>query len=374
MRLNPIVKKDVKVQSRSMKICWAVFAYELILALVFFMAIFIIQGNSRYSTENIYSSMVWLYPVLGVTQLVVLGLVVPVQTASSISGEKERQTFDIMMTTSMTPFSIIMGKVMTAIVQSMFYVVASMPIMALSFIIGGVSWGYLFWFLGVAFLVSFFTASIGILCSSLCKKTIGAVILSYIFYLVFFVGTVLPTILVEVSISLMDYPTNSADVTWLSLMKNIFLLMLLNPALYLTEFFSRVMLSESVMNTLISQMGDSALEKTLVDYVATGYWWIILSTILFFLVSLLFLWLASKRINPIKGHVVRRSAQNSQQMQQQPMTQLSPQVQQPVSQLPPQAQQQPMTQLPPQTLQQPMTQLPPQTPPQQDGTIGAERR
>lgn len=332
--LNPIVKKDVKVQSRSMKIGWGIFAYELILALVFFLAMLIIQGNSRHSTDNIYSAMVWLYPVLGVTQLVVLGLVVPVQTASSISGEKERQTFDIMMTTSMTPFSIIVGKVMTAIVQSMFYVVASMPIMALSFIIGGVSWGYLFWFLGVALLVSIFTASIGILCSSLCKKTIGAVILSYVFYLVFFAGTVLPAVLVGISTSLMDYPIDPVDVTWLTLMKNIYLLMLLNPALYLTEFFSRVMVSESVMNTLISQMSDSSLDKTLVDYVATGYWWIILSTILFLLVSFLFLWLASKRINPIKGHVARRPMQNLQQMQQ----------------------------IPPQTLQQ------------QDGTMGVERR
>ena len=148
MYLNPIVKKDVKVQSRSMKICWGVFAYELILALVFFLAMVIIQNNSRYSTSNIYSAIVWLYPILAVTQLVILGLLVPIRTASAISGEKERQTFDIMMTTSMSPFSVIMGKVMTAVVQSMFFVVASMPIMALPFIIGGMSWGYLFLFLG----------------------------------------------------------------------------------------------------------------------------------------------------------------------------------------------------------------------------------
>ena len=38
VRLNPIVKKDVRVQSRSMKICWGVFAYDAILALVFFLA------------------------------------------------------------------------------------------------------------------------------------------------------------------------------------------------------------------------------------------------------------------------------------------------------------------------------------------------
>lgn len=90
MWLNPIVKKDVKVQSRSMKICWGVFAYEIILALTFFFAMILIRQQNLNSTDNIYSVMVWLYPVLAITQLVVLGMVVPVRTAASISGEKER--------------------------------------------------------------------------------------------------------------------------------------------------------------------------------------------------------------------------------------------------------------------------------------------
>ena len=62
MWLNPIVKKDVKVQSRSMKICFGVLAYELILALVFFFAMFIIQENNTYYSDNIYSELVGLYP------------------------------------------------------------------------------------------------------------------------------------------------------------------------------------------------------------------------------------------------------------------------------------------------------------------------
>ena len=99
MRLNPIVKKDIKVQSRSMKMSWGVFSYELILALVFFLSMLIIRNRNMYSTDNIYSAMVWLYPVLAVTQFVILGILTPVRTASSISGENERQTFDIMMTT-----------------------------------------------------------------------------------------------------------------------------------------------------------------------------------------------------------------------------------------------------------------------------------
>ena len=108
------------------------------------------------------------------------------RTASAISGERERQTFDIMMTTGITPFSVIWGKVMTAIIQSMLFVAASLPIMALTFVIGGVPWSYLFWFFAIALLASFFAASIGILCSSICKRSVSAVILSYGFYLIFF--------------------------------------------------------------------------------------------------------------------------------------------------------------------------------------------
>lgn len=163
MRINPMVKKDIKVQARSMRICWEIFAYEAIMAVVFFFAMFLFSQQMTYSSANIYSSIVWLYPALAVTQIFILGVVVPVRTASAISGEKERQTFDIMMTTSMTGFSIIMGKVLTAMIQSMFYVVAGLPIVALAFVIGGLSWGNLFWFLAVSLLVSFVSASIGIL-------------------------------------------------------------------------------------------------------------------------------------------------------------------------------------------------------------------
>lgn len=306
MYLNPIVKKDVKVQARSMKICWGVFVYELILALVFFLAINIIQSASRYSTSNIYSAMVWLYPVLAVTQLVILGLVVPVKTASSISGEKERQTFDIMMTTSMSPFSIIVGKVMTAVVQSMFFVVASMPVMALSFIIGGMSWAYLFWFLGIALLVSLFSASIGILCSSLCKRSISAVIMSYAFYLLFFLGTALPTILYEVVKGNLKYTLGTLPRFFEVYGDNIYLSLLLNPAVYLAEFFARIMVGESLVNSLAGYMSVSWQSQTSqvrgpIVLVTSGYWWLIFATLLFVGISFLFLWIASRRINPIKG-------------------------------------------------------------------------
>lgn len=306
MQLNPIIKRDVRVQSRSMKICWGVFVYELILALVFFLVMLIIQEENKYSTSNIYSTLVLLYPILGVTQLVVLALIVPVRTASAISGEKERQTFDIMMTTSMTPFSIILGKVMTAIIQSMFFVVASMPVMALSFVIGGMSWSYLFWFFAVALLMSFFAASIGILCSSLCKRSVSAVIMAYGFYLVFFIATVLPSLFaVYISSYTTNYNVSSNNFIY-TYQENFYLFLLVNPVMYLIEFFVKIMTGESLANEISSTSGMMRTAGP-INLVTTGNRWMIVSTIMFLAVSFLFLWLASKRINPIKKHAGKRA-------------------------------------------------------------------
>lgn len=335
MRLNPIVKREVRVQSRSMKICWGVFAYELILALVYFLAMIIIREENRYYNNNIYSTLVWLYPVLAVTQMIILALTVPVRTASAISGEKERQTFDIMMTTSMTPFAIIMGKVMTAIIQSMFFVIASMPIMALSFVIGGMAWSYLFWFFAVALLMSFFAASIGILCSSLCKKSVSAVIMSYGFYLIFFVVTALPILLAEYFWQynyngFVNYYTGfsssgSYGNVIYSYKENLYLFLLVNPVMYLVEFFTQILVGESLVNEIPSTSG---ITQTVgpINYIATGNWWMILSTILFLAISFLFLWLAAKRINPVKRKakkqaLQRLARQSDQQAEFQRMTQ-----------------------------------------------------
>lgn len=338
MRLNPIVKKDVRVQSRSMRICWGVFTYELILALVFFLAMMIIQQENVYSTSNIYNAMVWLYPVLAVTQLLILGVVVPVRTASAISGERERQTFDIMMTTGMTPFSIVWGKVMTAIAQSMLFVVASMPTMALSFIIGGMSWAYLFWFLAIALLVSFFSASIGILCSSLCKKSISAVIMSYGFYIIFFFGTFLPYILYAIIYSSMTYSGMASSHAFDNFGEDMCLFLLVNPIVYLVEFFVQVMTGESIMDSVsYLSVSGSAQKGSLFSHVATGSWWMIVSTILFIAVSFFFLWLAAKRINPIRGRVKTVQPQQMQWQQQMPPQQMQWQ-QMPPQQIPPQQQ------------------------------------
>jgi ABC-type transport system involved in multi-copper enzyme maturation permease subunit len=279
-----------------------VFAYEAIMAIVFFFALFFLQAENSYTTTNIYSRIINLYPVLAITQLVILGVVVPIRTASSISGEKERQTFDIMMTTSMTPFSIIAGKVTTAVIQGMFFVIAGMPIMALTFVIGGVSWSYLFWFMAIAVLVSIFSASIGICCSAMSKRSVTAVIMSYGFYVIFFLGTLIPV----VSAAVVGYCPPSL------LYYLCCGICLINPAVYLVEFFVWMMMERSPMFRVLTQSTTTVVFG--IDEAVLHGIWMTISTILFLLISVGFLVLAAKRISPISRKTAKKLAEAGQRV------------------------------------------------------------
>ena len=100
IRINPIIKKDLQVTARSMRLSWGLFAYEVVLTLAFLLALAIIQAdnNSYYSSNNIYSYLIYLFPVQAVVQAFIVVLIVPIITAPAISGEKERQTFDMYVT------------------------------------------------------------------------------------------------------------------------------------------------------------------------------------------------------------------------------------------------------------------------------------
>ena len=287
MRWNPIVKKDLQVTARSMRLSWGVFAYEAVLTMAFLLALAVIQQESRsiYTTGNIYGYLIYLFPVLSVAQVCIVALIVPVITASSISGEKERQTFDIMLTTCMSPFSIVLGKVASAILRILFFVIAGMPIMALAFVAGGLSWSYLFYFILTIILLSLLSGSIGILWSALCRRSITAVVLSYVFYFFIYILTFLPVIL-------------RALLTDGERMGESMLILLINPFIFFEEFFMQLMTGESLFGASGSNFTRG--EVGFITYnLSQGKIWLFLSAACILTLSVLFMLAAAWKVNPM---------------------------------------------------------------------------
>lgn len=290
LKLNPIVKKDLQVAARSMRMSWGLFGYEAVLALAFMLALLVIQEEASYSyLRNIYSYLVYLFPVLAITQVCIVALIVPIITASSISGEKERQTFDIMLTTCMSPFSIVLGKMVSAMVRILFFVAASMPVMSLAFVVGGLSWSALFYFLLTIVLLSVFSGSVGIFCSACCKRSITAVILSFVIYFVIFALPFLPILFAGIF-------------NWDNL-GEILLLLLFDPIIFFEEFFMHVMTGESLMG------GDAFTQDQvgfLTYHLAQGKVWMFVSAACILLLSFFFMLLAAWRVNPLHTSSGRR--------------------------------------------------------------------
>ncbi len=294
MRWNPIVKKDLQVTARSMRLSWGVFAYETVLTMAFLLALAVIQQESRsiYTTGNIYGYLIYLFPVLSIAQVCIVALIVPVITASSISGEKERQTFDIMLTTCMSPFSIVLGKVASAVLRILFFVMAGMPIMALAFVAGGLSWSYLFYFILTIILLSLLSGSIGILCSALCRRSITAVVLSYVFYFFIYILTFLPVIL-------------RALLTDGERMGESMLILLINPFIFFEEFFMQLMTGESLFGASGSNFTRG--EVGFITYnLSQGKVWLVLSAACILTLSILFMLAAAWKVNPMHSSLGKK--------------------------------------------------------------------
>lgn len=276
IHVNPIMKKDLRIRSRSMKFAWGLFAFEAVLGLVFFFAINLMSLD-RYGYTETYKALVYMFPVIGAVELGILSLIIPIETASAITSEREKQTFDILLTTVMTPMQVIRGKVNSATFHMMIYIIASIPLMAVAFTVGGLSWWALLGFLITSFIFAYYVGSIGILCSTLTKKSIGSIVLSYVFMGIFFGGSWTP-----MAIILMF--AQSSGVEELGA-----LTLLFNPAVSFVMFFMTAMGAgdEDIF-------GGMLIKSPLV--------WMIVSFSLMIGLSLLFQWFASTRIDPVRGY------------------------------------------------------------------------
>ena len=151
--INPILRKDALVNARSPKMIIVVTMINCLFAIIASVA-FAMSFGSGY--QAYYSYIVKLFPILGGCELAIICMVLPVMTATSIAGERERQTLEIMLTTPVRSFSIIAGKLASAMVTTFMYVVATLPFLAVSFVVGGLGWKSLFEFIGIVLYVDIY--------------------------------------------------------------------------------------------------------------------------------------------------------------------------------------------------------------------------
>ena len=177
--INPVFRRETKTSLRNWKIFYAIAGYIMLVTVVAAIAIWQIMYNS-YSPSFDPSQMTNVYIGLTVLELALVLLITPSLTAGSISGERERQTLDLLLITKVSPFSIILGKFLSGLSIIVLMIFATMPIFAMIMYFGGTSIIYVLGVTGYMILVCAAFGAIAIYFSTVFKKTVTSMVFTYI--------------------------------------------------------------------------------------------------------------------------------------------------------------------------------------------------
>lgn len=274
---NPIFTKEQKVRARSPKLMLLIVGYNLGLVFLMVIAYLSIYGtNQQIERMARYQNTLMLYVLIGVFQFALILLIVPAFTAGTITGEKERQTFDVLITTNRKPLEIIIGKLGSSVSMVLLLIVSSLPILAIVFSVGGVSLIDIVLYVILCSFEALFVGSIGLFFSSISKSTTKSTVSTYVTILILVIGTAIVL-----------------GILYLLLSKqNMVLILLINPLVTVVALLMRQTGNETLFVQYINQVG--SCNTLILEH------WIAISVAIQMVVAVVMIYLSTKNIDRIK--------------------------------------------------------------------------
>lgn len=177
LRENPVLQRELLVNLRTNRSFMLLAVYQILLAGVVFIAW---PSDEKLDLTTNPPSAQKLVNLFFLGQYVIASLMAPSFAAGAVSGEKERQTYEMLLASPMRPGAIVLGKMVASLTHLGMLILASLPIIMLCLPLGGVHPSeVLAAYLGLIVSVILFGA-IGVFCSSYFSRTASALVVSYL--------------------------------------------------------------------------------------------------------------------------------------------------------------------------------------------------
>jgi ABC-2 type transport system permease protein len=135
---NPLIVKDAVSRMRSWRAPLLLTLYLGVLGL-FGYAIFVLEivisASDRSGAAQIGGVV---FEMMAFMQLSLVALFAPALAAGAISGERERQTFDVLLVSRLSALSIVWGKLVSSVAFMLLLILAALPLFAAVFLFGGI--------------------------------------------------------------------------------------------------------------------------------------------------------------------------------------------------------------------------------------------
>ena len=127
MRINPVLKNEIKLSARSFKFTLVTLFYVGILSAAGVLIFYNCIKNNYF--EGLYlESIVYFYIGMAIIQAILLMFIVPSLTSTAICAEREKQTLEVLLSTKMSALSIVVGKLLSSISRVVLLIICTIPI------------------------------------------------------------------------------------------------------------------------------------------------------------------------------------------------------------------------------------------------------
>ncbi len=178
MTFAALLTKELRLRLRRERTIWVLITYLLVMTLLGFL---FISRTSAYNSNSVSTLGLGLYTLLVFVQLFLIMFITPAFTATSINGEKERQTFDLLLCSRLSAFELVAGKLVAGLANALLLIAASIPLFSLVFFFGGVGPAQVFQATLVFVVTAIVVGTFGLFCSTLLKRPPVSIAIAYMF-------------------------------------------------------------------------------------------------------------------------------------------------------------------------------------------------
>ncbi|MEN6336723.1 MAG: ABC transporter permease subunit [Phycisphaerales bacterium] len=193
---GPIFDKELRVSSRRRRNYSLRFFYIVILAFfvvtVWLGRVDVPGGNATVQQSLMAIAGKAIVRTVVLFQFVAMQILAAIMLSNAISDEIYHRTLGLLMTTPVNSFQIVMGKLLSRLLQLVQLLAITFPILAIVRVLGGVPWGYLLSSLSITLTAAIFAGSVSLLLSIKNRRSY-AVILQTLF-LLFSLYCILPLV------------------------------------------------------------------------------------------------------------------------------------------------------------------------------------
>lgn len=188
---NPIYEKDRWAANRSKTFFVAVLAVNSVIAVIAVVVFINMVSYMKTSSENDYAALLQLYLTLAMAECLMIVFIAPALAGTGISQERENGNLELFFSAGVSPWQVILGKLVSCMNMIFVLLVTSLPVFSLVFVYGGIQMRDLAAMISVLWIVALEICTLSILCSVGANRSVYAALSAYAANLILVGGTML---------------------------------------------------------------------------------------------------------------------------------------------------------------------------------------